>query len=69
MTQKVFKKGKPIQTLTSLAFEVDTGYWVYLRDIPKHPSIILNMTFKTVIGFLAKDMFYYATRRNPNGPL
>ena len=66
MTPKVFRKEESIPNIEDLLTELKAGNWVYLHKVPKHPSIILNMTLGTVRGFLHKGLISYAIRRQPN---
>lgn len=47
-----YRKGYIIFGIDTLEVYLKKGQWVYLRDKVVHPSIILHMTFNTVIGFL-----------------
>ena len=52
-----YRKGYLIFGMSYLTIYLLSGKWVYLRDRVTHPSIILNMNYKTVIGFLNAGMF------------
>jgi hypothetical protein len=48
MRRKKFVKGAPIRTLAHLEDELALDHWVYWRDKPRHPSIIMNMPYRVV---------------------
>ena len=60
-----YKKGRYLG-LTDLLEELGKRRWVYLRDIPKHPTVIENMTLLTICGFIHRKMFYRAIETNNN---
>ena len=47
-----YRKGYTIYGMDELMYCLTIGKWVYLRDKVVHPSVILNMTLKTVNGFM-----------------
>ena len=51
--QKKYRKGPTIRLLSTL-YEILflRQDYVFLRDQPKHPSIIISMTLRTVVLFL-----------------
>jgi hypothetical protein len=55
--KKKFKKGEKIRTIGALVFYINAGRWIYLRGVPKHPSIVVSMTLRTVQKFLKDGLF------------
>jgi len=52
-----YRKGYIIFGMDSLIYDhLEKDRWVYLRDKVMNPSIILNMTVKTVRGFMDKKL-------------
>ena len=57
-------KGRDL-SLLELIEALRRGQYVYLRDIPKHPAVIEQMTFATILKFVRSKMFYRAIDTNP----
>lgn len=56
-----YRKGYTIFGMNDLLWDhLNKGRWVYLRDKVVHPSIILNMTLKTVRGFVEAHLISVA---------
>lgn len=52
-----YRKGFHIYGMNELIWNhLEKQRWIYLRDRVVHPSIIMNMTLKTVYGFLEARM-------------
>ena len=49
--KRKFRKGEPIKSIIDLIMRLGDGDWVYLHGQPKHPSILMNMSLTTLIGF------------------
>lgn len=47
-----YRQGGVIKTLAGLERELLANRYVYLRNVPKHPSIIMSMTLRTIYIFL-----------------
>lgn len=58
--------GSYVFTLDNLYLRLSSGHWVYLRDKVLHPSILLNMPYGTVAGFIKAGMLRYALERGPS---
>ena len=43
-----FKQGKQIKSIIDLVMRLEAGGWVYLRDQPKHPSILMNILVQII---------------------
>lgn len=61
--RRKFVKGPALNTTSSLLFVLERGEWVYLRDTPKHPSVIKNMSLSTLEGMVRAGVLYYAIRQ------
>ena len=47
--QKKYRKGRCFRSMMEFHWWVsDKERWVYWRDRPKHPSVIMNMTYLVV---------------------
>lgn len=66
---KKYRKGGTINSITSLAEELQAGRWIYYKGRPLHPSFILHMTFSTVLGGLRGDNFAIAEERDSDANL
>lgn len=53
-------KGRTIHNLDTVQALAENGFWFYLLGKPKHPSVIQNMTFTTVAGFVDREMLHTA---------
>ena len=62
MKTSKFCKGKLVVSINQLCRLIDNNEWVYLIDRPKHPTIIANMTLRTVRGFLNHKMLWKAIK-------
>jgi len=60
---KKYRKGATINSITSLAVELEIGRWIYYKGKPLHPSFILHMTFSTVLGGLRAGSFAIAEEK------
>lgn len=60
VSQKMFEKGKPIKNLHELVLWLECDSWVYLRNVPKHPSILESMTLRTLRMFVRGGMVFRA---------
>lgn len=49
MSKRKYRKGDPFQNVEELVRWINSGNWLYWRDVPKHFSIIQNMSFGMVI--------------------
>ena len=47
-----YLKGDPIRSMTVLLRRCQVGGWVFLRDRPVSGKFIMQMTIRTVLGFL-----------------
>ncbi len=45
-----------ITNLGDLAFLLDQGDWIYIRDRPKHPRVIENMSIITLKMLISKKV-------------
>lgn len=64
MNDRKTTRGRTIRSLDTVRDMAENGFWFYLQDTPKHPSIILNMTFETVAGFISAGMLHTAEDLN-----
>lgn len=53
-------KGRTLHSLDTVQNMAVNGFWFYLNGKPKHPSVIQNMTFTTVAGFVSREMLHAA---------
>lgn len=60
MSDRKTTKGRTIRSLDTVRDMAEHGFWFYLRDKPKHPTIIENMSFETVAGFVSAGMLHTA---------
>lgn len=49
-------KGDPIRSMTVLLRRCQVGGWVFLRDKPVSGKFIMQMTIRTVLGFLQSGL-------------
>jgi hypothetical protein len=49
--KRKYRKGEQIKSIIDLIMRLGAGDWVYLHGQPKHPSILMNMSLNTLIGF------------------
>ncbi len=62
--QKIFRQGPRIRNMNDFNQWVYHGQgWVMMRGVPKHPSILLSMTYRTVIGYVNGGHLYKAYRQ------
>lgn len=52
MKRRMFKPGRPIRSIGEFIRCHEKREWVWLFNRPKHPSIIVNMSVLTVLGFI-----------------
>jgi hypothetical protein len=52
MRKKKFRPGRQLRTLNELWRASEANQWLYLHETPKHPTILVSMTIRTVAGFL-----------------
>ena len=64
--KRKYRQGDIIRTLAELEKELNAGRYVYLRDVPKHPSVIISMTLRTIQIFLRGDSLRYALLNKEN---
>ena len=66
LRQKKFYKGREIRSLAILSVWLKEKGWCYYgRSVrPKHPSIIVNMTFRTLMLATEKGFLWKAERTN-----
>ena len=57
-------QGDRIFDIRTVVLQINLGGWFMLRGKPKHPSILLSMTLKTVLSFVQGGHLYIA-RYNP----
>jgi hypothetical protein len=50
----------PLTYTDDVAMCIRSGQWIYLRGVPKHPSIFANMTFRTIASFIDRRMLFIA---------
>lgn len=58
-----YKKGNLITSMDQVAEAYQQGRYLWLdqtHNQPKHPAVIISMTFKTVRQFIAAERLYYA---------
>lgn len=58
--KRKYHPGAIITSLHLLIEELFAGRYVYLRDTPKHPSVIRSMTLHTIEIFIRGGSFKYA---------
>ena len=61
---KMFRKGAPVPDVAAVGRALEEGRWLYWHDRPKHPSIIVSMQFRTVLGALRMGLIHYAERND-----
>ncbi len=60
----IFTKGRPIESMTELSQALESSDWLFLRDTPKHPSILRNMQWATLRSFVKPpSRIFYATKK------
>ena len=62
--KKKFKKGDPILDFLDLDDAIRARKWIYLRDTPKHYSVIDSMTMNTVRKFILAGALHLAALNN-----
>ncbi len=67
MRRKKYRKGRQIESLGELVSFLDAGMWVYLRNTPKHPQILMNMSLFTLKLFLREPSSLFIADRNTEG--
>ncbi len=58
-----YKRGNLITSMNQVAEAYEQGQYLWLdqtHNQPKHPAVIISMTFKTVKQFIAVKQLYYA---------
>ena len=65
MSSRKFKPGKVLESLQEVQDCFERLQWIYLRGMPKHPSIVINMSFGTVQRYLKWKMLT-AAELNPD---
>jgi len=60
--KRKFRPGERLWSMWGLECAIRDGNWIYLRDKPKHPSILENMTFATLQGFIRRGMLRVAVQ-------
>lgn len=61
-----YKQGDTIRSIYTLLDELNADRYVYLREIPKHPSVIISMTLRTIQIFLRGGSLKYALLNKDN---
>jgi len=61
-----YKKGKPYTDIQSLVNDLSKEKYVFFVNKPKHPSIMKNMTLKTIMLFIKSKMLCEADINRPN---
>ncbi len=54
--RKKYQTSYLITNLGDLAFLLDQGDWIYIRDRPKHPRVIENMSIVTLKMLISKKV-------------
>lgn len=71
MTPRKFERGAAIRSPAALAALLDAGHWFYWchDPRPKHPSVLISMTFRTLMQAAKRGRLVLAIRRtqSPEG--
>lgn len=59
-----FIKGAAFQTISGLAFWLESGRWVYWGPNPKHPAVLMNMSLRVLMNTVA-HRFIFRAIKNP----
>lgn len=64
--ERKYKQGKPYKDIKSLLTDLNDKKYVYWIDKVKHPSIIINMTLRTIDYAIKRKMIIRAEINIPH---
>jgi hypothetical protein len=65
--KRKFSYGPRVETLHEVIDAARRGKWLYVGSVPKHPSIVVNMSLTTVAGMIERKALRH-TVRDPSFP-
>jgi len=63
--KRMYRRGKTIKSVVALNKAIVAGRWIYLRDVPKHPTIFDGMTLRTLRNMVRSGVLAFAERNDP----